>query len=129
MFCDSPLWLTASTLPALRVSAAAIAPDTTLRRHLFMLESIASPCVWPTRATTTASAENYHLISITRPLGSNLIDRESAYVHVSMSPLAYSSLVVSRGSPQMAFTWLAVMPTRGTDATATGFVCMPLCAD
>ena len=30
-----------------------------------------------------------------------------------MSPFAYSSLVVSRGSPQMAFTSLVVIPTRG----------------
>lgn len=30
-----------------------------------------------------------------------------------MSPFAYSSLVVSRGSPQIAFTWFVVMPTRG----------------
>ena len=34
-----------------------------------------------------------------------------------MSPFAYSSLVVSRGSPQMAFTSLVVIPTRGIVAT------------
>jgi hypothetical protein len=45
------------------------------------------------------------------------MDRESAYVHVSIFPFAYSSLLMSVGSPQIAFTSLVVIPTRGIVVT------------
>jgi len=64
---------------------------------------------------------NYHLISATRPFISNRIDREPAYIHVSISPFAYSSLVVSMGSPQTAFTCFVVIPTCGVVAAGIAY--------
>src|SRR5512133_3845588 len=128
MFCDSPLWLIASTSAAPSATVIAMAADNALRRHLpFVSECIHSSFLMGRRIAVTGdgSAANYRLISATRPFRSNRIDRESAYVHVSMSPLAYSSFVVSMGCPQIAFTCSVVIPTRGVVAPGVGCEASP----